>query len=79
MKDVPGSKKRNRRSLGSSREIRDILQQLRKAGWTVRSGKTHVTVLDPSGDHTVTISKTASDGRAIANIRADLKRAGWDA
>jgi predicted RNA binding protein YcfA (HicA-like mRNA interferase family) len=59
-------------------DLDKLLQQLQRAGWRVtktRGG--HWKVWSPDGKAAVVTSGTPGDRRALANFRAQLKRAGY--
>lgn len=56
-----------------SREIKTIINDLVSKGWSIKKGTAHYRAYHQKGG-IVTISATPSDGRAIKNILADVKR-----
>ena len=57
------------------REVRDLVRDLERHGWTVKQGK-HVKLTPPGGGRPVCISGTPSDhARGMQNALADLRRA----
>lgn len=65
------------RSAAIDRDLKTIIDRLRKSGWRIRTGRTHLKLLGPRGQ-LVCCHKTASDSRAIRNLRARLRRHGAD-
>jgi chemotaxis response regulator CheB len=63
---------------GPGKEIREIVVKLREQGWRVpppmRGG--HLKCYAPDGETIVTIPASPGGGRAMQNIKAELKRAG---
>lgn len=58
-----------------SKEIKKLIRALEKQGFEIISSR-HIKVR--RGEVRVSFSRTASDKRALRNIKADLKRAGAD-
>ena len=59
-------------------DLDKLLQQLQRAGWrVVKTRGGHWKVYSPDGQAQVVTSGTPSDRRALANFRAQLKRAGY--
>lgn len=58
-----------------SKDIKRIFKAAKREGATIREGKKHHQVLCPAGG-LVTVSRTASDRRALQNVVADLRRHG---
>lgn len=57
-----------------SREIKELTRELERDGWTVEKTKgQHLRLTHPAG-YLYFCSATASDHRAIKNIRADINR-----
>lgn len=55
-------------------DVDTLLREAYKMGWVRVMGGKHYKLVHPCGA-TVIISRTASDRRAMLNIRADLRRA----
>jgi len=67
----------SKRPVGASKESRDLVKRIRRAGFGVHpGGKSHLVVTDSDGARIVTFSSTPSDWRAVKNIIADLRRNG---
>ena len=58
--------------LTNHKELRNVLKGAEQQGWTFIRGKNHIKGTHSSGK-TATVSVSPSDGRAINNIRKDLK------
>ena len=56
------------------REVRQLVRDLERHGWTVKQGK-HVKLTPPGGGRVVSISCTPSDKRAMQNILSDCRKA----
>lgn len=69
---------RDRITRGLPRDLRDLLQKALDAGWTLVRGRRHIKAFSPDESTIVTISMSASDHRALRNVRADLRRGGLD-
>lgn len=64
--------------MSARRDLKDMLRRAVEAGWTVTKTRgCHWLLRSPSGARVVTGS-TPSDGRALLNFRADLKRNGLE-
>jgi hypothetical protein len=62
---------------GYHKDLRPLVKQLKRGGYDVRQTKgNHWGVYAASGQLLVVFSATASDHRAVRNLRADLKRRG---
>lgn len=62
---------------GASRGVADLVKLAVAAGWLARrTGDNHVLLTPPVGGKPVAVGLTLSDHRALANIRAELKRGG---
>lgn len=62
---------------GYSKDLRPLVKQLKKAGYTVAPTKGgHYGVYAPDGALLQVFAASASDHRALKNLRADLKRKG---
>ena len=58
------------------RDVRELVHDLERHGWTVREGSKHLKLLPPGGGRPVSMSRTPSDRcRAQQNQLADLRRA----
>lgn len=55
-------------------DVKKLLQDAVADGWSREEGSKHIKLKHPSGAMVV-VSRTASDCRAAANIKADLRRA----
>lgn len=60
-------------SNGNRREVDQIIRQVQQLGCTVRRGHHGWRVSRP-GCQTITVNRSPSDARALANIRADIRR-----
>lgn len=61
-------------------DLDKLIAQARRAGWRVtKTTRGHWKFWSPDGKHAVVASGTPSDRRAVANLRAQLKRAGFKA
>jgi predicted RNA binding protein YcfA (HicA-like mRNA interferase family) len=58
----------------SMNDVTRLLKQAMQEGWTREEGRKHIKMRHPSGA-LVVVSRTASDRRAMLNIKADLRRA----
>ena len=58
--------------LTNHKELRHVLRAAEQKGWAFVRGKSHIKGTHSSGK-TVTVSVSPSDGRAINNIRKDLR------
>lgn len=66
-----------RRPTPTPRSGKDLLKALQALGWRIApAGSGHWKAYAPGGSGIVTVSATASDGRAIKNAVADARRAG---
>lgn len=60
-----------------SSTIRQVDQWVKPHGWTRSQRKgNHIIYSSPDGKNRVVVSASASDQRALLNIRADLRRHG---
>ena len=59
--------------ISSNREVRDLISDAVQNGWSVERGKKHIKL--KKFHKCVTVSITPSDGRAIQNIKKDIRRA----
>lgn len=59
---------------------REIFQQIRSAGWSIEKARRggHFKIRDNAGRCVATASNSPSDGRAVHNLLADLRRGGLD-
>ena len=59
-----------------NREVRELVRDLERHGWTVRQGGKHLKLVPPGGGRPAAVSRTPSDrSRALQNQLADLRRA----
>ena len=59
-------------------DLDKLIAQARRAGWRVeKTARGHWKFYSPDGKHAVVASGTPSDRRSMANLRAQLKRAGY--
>lgn len=56
---------------------REIIKSLRRQGWRIEDGGKHIKCYSPDGATIVTMARTASDHRAIKNLKSRLKKGGW--
>lgn len=57
-----------------NRDINRLARELVDEGWTAQRRKSHWQLVPPSGGKPLTVPNTPSDGRAILNFKADIKR-----
>lgn len=63
----------------SKRDLSDLLRDVRRAGWSVTTtGGGHLRLCPPRKGSCIYTGSTPSDHRSLANLRAQLKRAGLD-
>jgi hypothetical protein len=55
------------------KDLRKIMEAARLRGWTVTKGTRHFILDHPHGGRVV-VATSASDWRALANVRADIER-----
>lgn len=60
-----------------NKEIHNLVRALLKFGWVVKSKNAHVKLWHEEGKKTLIVPQTPSDGRAVLNFFADVKRAGF--
>ena len=61
----------------TGRMYQRIRKNLESQGFTVKSENRHVVMISPDGDR-VTIPKTMGEGRALKNLRSQIRRLGYD-
>jgi hypothetical protein len=62
----------------SSKELNELIKQAEAQGWTiVKTNRSHIKWLSPVTNGVVFTSSTPSDGRALANIKRDLRVNGF--
>ena len=60
-----------------SKEIRDLVQAAKDAGWAAdRTRNNHLRLRSPNGEAAVVVPLRSGDWRNRNNLRADLKRHG---
>lgn len=57
----------------SSKDVKQIIRDLRRDGWTVEQGRTHYKAIHPKGG-SIAISVSPSDHHAVKNIKGDINR-----
>lgn len=60
-----------------NRVIHDLVKKMLKAGWVVKARNVHVKLFHPERNVTLIVPGSPSDGRAVLNFIADVKRAGF--
>jgi predicted ArsR family transcriptional regulator len=73
-----GSVTTGRRLRRSGREVRDTIRQVESQGAQIREAKHGYLVVKPDGTVADSVPKTTSDWRGMKNLRATLKRHGYD-
>lgn len=63
--------------MAASKDWRKIEAELRRQGWTERPTRKGAMWLAPDGVGKVTVHRTPSDRRTLANTLAELRRAGF--
>lgn len=64
--------------MGLNKDFKDLVKSAERQGWTVVQGKAgHLKWYPPNGKNWVTSAQTPSDYRAIQNVKAWLRREGW--
>lgn len=58
------------------KDLRPIVKQLRRNGYTVEQGGKHLIVFDQNGKRRYALPSTPGGGRWKQNLMADLKREG---
>jgi len=58
--------------LTNNKELREVLRDAGRYGWVFSKRNKHIKGTHPSG-RTATVSVSPGDGRAILNIRRDLR------
>lgn len=61
----------------SCREIDRIVRSLLRQGWIVKSRKAHTKLYHDGERKTLIVPYSPSDGRAVRNFEADVRRAGF--
>lgn len=56
------------------RDVNKIVQNLIAEGWTPQKKTKHWQICPPNGGKPLTVPNTPSDGRAMLNFKADIKR-----
>lgn len=59
------------------RELRDLITELRRQGFTVDEKRDHPIVRDPAGEFVTTLARTPSDHRGWRNAVARCRRHGF--
>lgn len=59
------------------KELREILREAERQGWRVVRGSKHFKLYAPDGKTIVTAPTTPSDWRAIRDVIARMRRAGF--
>lgn len=62
----------------NNKDIDRVVRSLLRQGWEYCRRHKHGKLLGPSGEH-ITVPGTPSDGRAVSNFRADIRRFGYAA
>lgn len=60
------------------RDLRQLLDAVVQAGWSIETTRKHYAVVDPAGVTNAIVPRKAGDHRAIKNAVAELRRAGLD-
>lgn len=63
---------------GASKDVRQLFRDVKKHGWKVKRRRNGHYVIQGPNDEKVFCSGTASDHRAIKNIKRDLAKMGLD-
>lgn len=58
-----------------SKDLDRYVEQLVREGWTVKLGRRHRKLVPPGSGEIVTVSSTPGCSRALANMKARIKRA----
>lgn len=58
------------------KDTKQLIKKCQKIGFRVEFRGKHVMLVGPKGE-LFTLSRTASDHRALKNMRGDIKRAGY--
>lgn len=61
----------------NNKTIHQIVKKLLKMGWVVKAKNAHVKLFHPERKVTLMVPGSPSDGRAVLNFIADVKRAGF--
>ena len=56
----------------ASKEVRKLMKLAERAGWEFENRTNHIMGKHSDGKRTTTISRSASDHRALMNIKKDL-------
>lgn len=56
----------------SSKDVNQMIKNLIKSGWMVKTGKRHRTIISPRGQR-ITFSSTPSDFRVFKKFRAQIR------
>lgn len=57
----------------SNKELKKLVKELLRDGWSIESGTKHLKVRSPGG-HLVSMSSSPSCGHAVTNARRDVER-----
>lgn len=61
-----------------NKEIHKLVRALLNFGWTIKSKNSHLKLWHEDQKKMLMVPQTPSDGRAVLNFFADVKRAGFD-
>lgn len=61
------------------KEYRPVYERALEQGWREKACKSGRQLLSPDGEHVVTLHRSQSDHRGVANFVRDLKRGGFRA
>lgn len=60
--------------ISNSKDVRKIVADAKKRGWTVEQGTKHARLVSPDGLSKVTINGTPSDWRVNIKLNGDIAR-----
>lgn len=63
--------------MSTKKELKKLLEEARKQGWTEKRKKKGLMLLAPDGVGKVTIHRTPSDRRSLDNVIAQMRRHGF--
>ena len=59
------------------KELKKLFARLKKAGWRIAPSKSGWKCMSPDGKRIVTVHSSASDHRAMLNLRSEFRKAGF--
>lgn len=62
----------------ANKDVKALKKKLARQGWTIEKGKKYDYARPPSGRGRVRIPNTPSSSRWLKNIKAELKRHGYE-